>query len=200
MADLTFESIWNAATRDLSKLSMRDALGLVNAKEEREKEELEQLRKKKQDEENKIKATMGSLIDSYNTSKSVAMKEQIRSSMKSFVGSVDPYLRPALDPYINHSPISEEAEKERRFLEMFPEPPSPDRWGEINGQAVEEGIPKSESGVFDNPLRYAKDYFNYEDWKRKRAAVVLGLDPGAPNLSSRFPRVEEQSSANKMGA
>lgn len=186
--ELDFDSLYRKALDDTSGAGLKSLRILEDMKLDRDKFEYSKLKKEKEDREGQIKATMGSLIDSYNSSKSVAMKEQIRASMKSFVGSVDPYLQPALDPYLRHSPISPEAEKEQRFLEMFPEPTSPYAWGELNGQPVESGIPQSEGDIGSNPFGFASKYFTYEDWKRKRAAVVLGMDTGEPKSFLKLPK------------
>jgi len=184
---MEFENFYSLATREGSSRALRTIAGMEKGRLERDKAEYEELQKKKKEEEDKIKATMGSLIDTYNRSSSTAMKNQVRESMRSFYGNVDPYLRPALDPYLNHSPISPEAEKEARFLEQFPEPQSPYAWGEINGKPLEAGIATSSETIADNPLGYASKYFAYEEWKRKKSAVVLGLDPGEPKSFLKIP-------------
>ncbi len=71
------------------------------------------------------KATALSLTSSYKDAKSLAFKNTIRETMKSFYATASPSSKTQLTPYIKHSPISPKEEKRNEFFRTNPEIPKP---------------------------------------------------------------------------
>jgi len=112
-------------------------------------------------EHQKAKDTVASLINSYNTAKSGAMRDYIVRSMRNYYGSLDTNLRRAVDPYIAHGPTSPMAEKEREFIKHNPPPDFP---------LYEDG---DNVAVQTHRINYL---FKQADWERKRQAFLFGSD------------------------
>jgi len=110
---------------------------------------------------NEAKATVSSLINSYNSAKSVALQGEIVNTMKSYAGALSPHLRQQVEPYIKHGPTSEIAEKTRQFL-LHNKAPKPPIYNEAPGA--------------ENANKYlqADHMFAVSDFKRKLNGFVYG--------------------------
>lgn len=73
----------------------------------------------------KAKGAVASLISSYNTTQSGAMRDHIVRTMKGYYSGLPLELQKSVDPYIAHGPTSPMSEKRREFVKHnpFPEPP-----------------------------------------------------------------------------
>jgi len=112
-------------------------------------------------EVNTAKATISSLISSYNTAKSQPLQQEIINTMKDYYKVLPATLRGAVDPYIAHGPTSPAAEKRREFLKLNPFPKRP--------------IPNEAPGA-EMTNRYAQvDYlFRAADHKRALDSFIYG--------------------------
>jgi len=117
---------------------------------------LAQQGKAEQEQFNRAKGTVASLIDSYKSTKSLGMKKQIASTMRDYYGGLPRPLRKAVDPYIRHSPISATEEKRREFLKYNPPPPEPN---------IPLGSWKENEGVWEGEV--AKHQFAQSDHARQ---------------------------------
>ena len=158
------------------ELTFGDLLNLKRFNRDQQVKREDELRKRQQDQIDAAKWTIGKLMDSYNSpSSGLAMKGLVRDQMHSLYNSLPRPLRDTLEPYIRHSPISEEAQKLHRFLEFNPPPPEPSFQDEIT-ESVGEGGARKFTGrpVLKDPAKYASDYFRYSDWSNQRDSVVFG--------------------------
>ena len=160
--DQAFQEITNYARYNEQKQAQQRAAQVAQEKEENERAEW----------------TIGKWIDGYHKATSPAMKNQIRSTMSSYYGALSPGQRAAVEPYIQHSPISKEEEDLRRFLTTNPEPPRPSRFESkiSEGASVDGARSFSSSQTPTDPIKYGEDYFRYSDWVKKRDNVVTGRD------------------------
>jgi len=117
---------------------------------------LTQQGKAEQEQFNRAKGTVASLIDSYKSTKSPGMRKQIASTMRDYYGGLPGPLRKAVDPYIRHSPISATEEKRREFLKYNPPPPEP---------SIPLGSWKENEGVWEGEV--AKHRFAQSDYARQ---------------------------------
>jgi len=112
--------------------------------------------KAEQEQFNRAKGTVASLIDSYKSTKSPGMRKQIASTMRDYYEGLPRPLRKAVDPYIRHSPISATEEKRREFLKYNPPPPEPN---------IPLGSWKENEGVWEGEM--AKHQFAQADYARR---------------------------------
>jgi hypothetical protein len=110
---------------------------------------------------NEAKATVSSLINSYNSAKSVALQGEIVNTMKSYASALPPHLRQQVEPYIRNGPTSEISEKTRQFL-LHNKAPKPPIYNEAPGA--------------ENANKYlqANHMFEVSDFKRKLNGFVYG--------------------------
>ena len=73
----------------------------------------------------KAKGAVASLISSYNTTKSGAMRDHIVRTMKGYYQGLPLELQKSVDPYIAHGPTSPMSEKRREFVKHNPVPEPP---------------------------------------------------------------------------
>jgi len=109
---------------------------IYNADMKRYDADIKRYDAQRQEAHNRAKATVSSLISSYNSAKSQALQEDIINSMKTYQNSLPADLKKAIEPYIAHGPTSEMANKRREFLSQFPPPQRP-TLNEASGEAVE---------------------------------------------------------------
>lgn len=128
-------------------MDMDQAMGLINFFEQQRKTEFgevmamenlalrksgvalsaeKEFRMQRKEATDNVKSVFTSLMNSYHQAKSPALQESIRGTMKTYVHAAPKWLKPALAPYINHSPISALEEKRRQFLKHNPTPREPD--------------------------------------------------------------------------
>ena len=110
---------------------------------------------------NEAKATVSSLINSYNSAKSVALQGEIVNTMKSYANVLPSHLRQQVEPYIRNGPTSEVSEKTRQFL-LHNKAPKPPIYNEAPGA--------------ENANKYlqANHMFEVSDFKRKLNGFVYG--------------------------
>jgi len=152
--------------------------GLENSRLAREKQEYTQLKEMQNKQIEMSKFVVGQLTDAFNRSKTQSQKNNIASTMRAYYGALDPFLRKTLKPYINHSPISEEQEKLRRFEAMNPAPSRP---GQEIRSSTKDGVTSLEQTMGD-PRKYAEDYFRYSDYTRTKNKVVWNVAQDKENF------------------
>ncbi len=171
-----------------SSRGMRLIAGLEKADLAREKEEHKQLMELFKIREDKSKFVVGKLMDLYSTTKSLAMKNHVADSMRSFYNALDPLMKRAVDPYIKHSPISPEQERLRRFTEMNPRPKSPGQEIQTTkgagGEISMTNLDEQGQQLTGDPRQYAEDYFRLSDWERQKDQVVFGHAQDSENFLS----------------
>ena len=107
------------------------------------------------------KATVSSLIQSYNSAKSVALQGEIVNTMRDYHSQLSPHLQQQVAPYIKHGPTSEISEKTRQFL-LHNKPPKPPVLNEAPGAEM------------SNKYTQANYMFSAADYKRKLNSFVYG--------------------------
>ena len=124
---------------------------------------LAQQGKKEQEQFNRAKGTIASLINSYHVAGSVSMKEQVAQSMRDYYGGLPQSLRTAVDPYIKHSPISPMEEKRREFLKYNTPPQEPN---------IPSGSWKENEGVWEK--EWAKHLFDQSGYALRLHIFMQG--------------------------
>ncbi len=115
--------------------------------------------KEKEREVNTAKATISSLISSYNTAKSQPLQQEIINTMKSYYEALPQVLRAGVEPYMAHGPTSPMAEK-RREWRKFRSPPKPVSYEIIEGVSNEQ--------------EWAEAKFESLDYKRAENGFLYG--------------------------
>lgn len=139
------------------------------------------------------KGTIDSLTGAYHTTDSPSMRATIADTLRSFVGSLTPAQKKAVEPYIKGSPISPIEEKRRQFAKHNPEPRKPYPGGELTIKTIpgEEG---EDSIEIIEPTPEAQEYaeylFNKQDWKEMQRQVVYGKT-GGPGANRAFIPISE---------
>ena len=111
-------------------------------------------------EVDKAKSTIGRLTGLYDKTKSVGMKNHIRNTMSDFYETTDPVLRKALEPYIQHSPISSLEQKKLNYDQLYKRQPEP--------------LFNSEAKNYQN---YATRWFKWKDSEDFRTNFITGKKP-----------------------
>lgn len=117
------------------------------------------------EEYNRAKGAVASLINSYNIATSSAMRDQIVYTMKDYYSVLPNQLRKEVDPYIAYGPTSPLEEKRREFLKLNPSPQKP----------VLNEVP-GEANNAQNELDSADYIFQKSDHDRQLKSFLFGSD------------------------
>jgi len=121
--------------------------------------------KEENSEINLAKSSIASLISSYNTADSGAMREHIVKSMKSYYNYLPFALQKEVEPYIANGPTSPMENKRREFLKLNPPPQEP----ELSTGDSKEVLPHFEQ-------KLAEYQFQKADHRRALDSFLFGSD------------------------
>jgi len=107
------------------------------------------------------------MADNYLKAKSKTLKMHISNSMRNFYQTVDPKLKPALQPFIAGSPLDEDVEKMEYFLTQYGEPPK-------------RPVKMKDEEQADFRQRMAEYYYGAYSWTRARQKFFEVIPKDAP--------------------
>ena len=113
-----------------------------------------------QKEVEKVKYSISTLTNLYGQTKSLAAKNHIRNTMKDMYGAIDPVLKKSLEPYIQHSPISNIEQKALNYDRLY-------------GKQIEPRVEKEKDSGY---LNYTKQWFQYQDKQAHKDYYVTGKE------------------------
>ncbi len=117
----------------------------------------DRLQAQKQDFENQ-KYVITKLTDLYQQTESLAMRENIVASMKQSVGTMNPRMQQALQPFLMGGPLDPMEEKKRRF------------------ESVKGPRPQTTVTPEESPELYARQSWLQKDYDRMAQKLLLGVE------------------------
>lgn len=121
--------------------------------------------KEETQEINLAKSTVASLISSYHTAQSSALREHVVNTMKEYQTILPVHLKAAIAPYVAHGPASPAEEKRREFLKFNPPPTEPQ---------LPEGLSTESLPIFER--NQAEYLFKKSDHQRALNMFLFGND------------------------
>ncbi len=143
---------------------------------------------------NQAKSVVDSLTQSYRQTKSPALQQSIRETMRGYYSVLPNSVKGILIPYINRSPISEEAEKGAIFDQLYTRPKVRGYSQDVNiggggpfqpGIGKETGRAETESGtvytvteMITDPQAYNESLYDIADHEERKRIFMLGEAAG----------------------